>query len=102
MSTLGTLTTTCTKSGAPSGARQVSTTKGERMATAKKPRAKVTTTKTEDNPQPPYLWVLAVICWILPLMGLAFGSGQWWQYLIWLAIGTYVMSKVVVVRVTES
>ena len=32
--------------------------------------------------------VLAVIGWILPLAGLVYGPGQWWVYIIWLAIGT--------------
>lgn len=32
--------------------------------------------------------VLVVLGWILPLAGMVWGPGSWWQYLIWLAIGT--------------
>lgn len=34
------------------------------------------------------LTVLAVLGWVLPLAGLVWGPGEWWQYVIWLAVGT--------------
>lgn len=34
------------------------------------------------------LTVLVVIGWILPLAGFIWGPGEWWAYVIWLAIGT--------------
>lgn len=34
------------------------------------------------------LTVLAVVGWVLPLAGLVWGPGSWWQYMIWLAGGT--------------
>lgn len=40
------------------------------------------------------LTALAVMCWVLPLLGLLFGPGAWWAYLIWLALGTVVMTVV--------
>jgi hypothetical protein len=30
---------------------------------------------------------LFVLGFILPLLGLAWGPGEWWQYLIWMGIG---------------
>lgn len=36
----------------------------------------------------PELAALGVIGWVLPLAGLLWGPGQWWAYVLWLAIGT--------------
>lgn len=39
------------------------------------------------------LEVLAVVCWILPLVGLVWGGspGAWWMYVLWLIVGTFVL-----------
>lgn len=35
---------------------------------------------------------LVLVCWILPLIALAFGHGDhWWQMLLWLFVGTIVL-----------
>jgi len=34
------------------------------------------------------LTVLVVLGWILPLAGFVWGPGEWWAYVLWLAIGT--------------
>jgi len=44
--------------------------------------------KTETKPE---AIALAVIGWILPLVGLLWGPGEWWQYFIWLVVGTAVI-----------
>jgi hypothetical protein len=33
----------------------------------------------------------SLIGWVLPFFGLVWGPGEWWEYLIWLAIGTVVI-----------
>jgi len=35
--------------------------------------------------------VLAFVCWILPLAGLAFNPGNWTTWLVWLTVGTVLL-----------
>lgn len=39
----------------------------------------------------PVLIVLVVLGWVLPLAGIAWGPGTWWQYAIWLVLGSAVI-----------
>jgi hypothetical protein len=44
---------------------------------------------TEEKKETPIeLTALVVLGWILPLAGMVYGPGQWWEYVIWLALGT--------------
>lgn len=49
------------------------------------------TAQEKDQKTDSVAMILAVICWVLPLAGFLWGPGTWWQYLIWLAIGTAVL-----------
>ena len=37
------------------------------------------------------LTALVILGWILPLAGFVYGPGEWWAYVIWLAVGTAVI-----------
>lgn len=39
--------------------------------------------------------VLAVVCWMIPLAGFAYDFSNWWMYLVWLVIGTVILSRYV-------
>jgi hypothetical protein len=34
---------------------------------------------------------LAFVGWVMPIIGLAWGTGAWWLYVIWLLVGTVVL-----------
>jgi hypothetical protein len=46
----------------------------------------------KNDEKDPVLIILAVLGWLLPIAGLSFGPGQWWQYVVWLVIGTAVIA----------
>ena len=32
--------------------------------------------------------IAILLAWIVPIIGLVFGPGPWWLYLLWIALGT--------------
>lgn len=47
---------------------------------------------SEDRETPVELTALVVVGWVLPLAGYVWGPGEWWEYAIWLAIGTALLA----------
>lgn len=40
----------------------------------------------------PVFDLLAAVCWIVPLIGLVWGPGAWWFYVLWLVVGTAILA----------
>jgi len=39
------------------------------------------------------LTFLAILGWVLPAIGLFWGPGAWWLYVLWILVGTVILVK---------